>query len=97
MRDTNSSSVGVIAESAMEKLNIPIAIEIEETSLKAVLGSIQSVTITELKNAKASHYASPLTALNTLKLPNIVGVAKLSLPIGEDHADSIKAIAFNIS
>lgn len=93
---SNQSQLDAIADLGLEKVEIPIEVEVKDSNTGNTLTSFQSVTVTELKGAKASNYAVPLTGLASLKLPNVIGIARKSLTIGDQHSESVGPIKFHL-
>jgi hypothetical protein len=49
-----------------------------------VIGQIDKVRITELRSAKSNSTSIPISALNQLSIPNVIGVGRVSLGVKED-------------
>ena len=60
------------------------------------IGDIKEVSISELRGAKVSQMSLPLSALKELKMKNLIGVAKASFVIKEEHSNKITNLCIKL-
>lgn len=56
------------------------------------IGSIPSLKLSAIRGAKAHSLSIPLTSINSLKVKNLIAVARSHIGIKEDHSDCINKI-----
>ena len=60
------------------------------------IGDIKEVAITELRGAKSTQMGIPISALQELKIKNLVGVGRTSLVIKEEYSSKINGLTIKI-